>query len=151
MTQRSTGLIIAILGAICVVLALLVVIFAPDEIPVARPLALLAMAIALVVTAFGALGHFAAQGKADGLAVNGFRRWASLIAGVLSAAVMLVLMPAIGEFAAPLGEPATIIVQIVIVLFALLLAAIGIWGFLRQRAKEDKDSLQSHESPTRPR
>lgn len=70
-----------------------------------------------------------------GLAVaGGVRRWASLLVGGLGAAALLSALPAIAEFAFPLGEAMTVIVQLVFAVLAVGIGAIGVWGFVRRDA-----------------
>lgn len=145
-THRSVGLIIAILGAICVVLSGAMLFFVPAELPFIRPMVLLVVGLSLVVTAMGVARHVASRRGSDGAAFRSKQRWASLIAGVLSAVVLLALSGEVGEFARGLGDSAAIAAQVAVIVAAVAIAAIGIWGFVRTPTETRQDSFRSTEN-----
>ena len=136
--RRSLGLIVAILGAMSVVVSVLVVVTTPSGIPFARSLALLAMALALVVTALGVAHHVAEQKQSGGVTIRSVQRWASLSGGVLAAVLVMAMVPVARDFAMPLGDQAQVVVQVVLVLAAGSMAVIGIWGFAHNRTGAER-------------
>lgn len=122
--RSATGL-----GVVATALAVALIFVVPTDLPAVRLLAVLAVVGALAVTAM-AIGQLReARGQGG---TRDASRWAALLLGLLGAAGALVAGPMLGDFAAPLGSGAAVVVQVVLVVFALAVAAIGIWGFVRR-------------------
>ncbi|SDL16021.1 hypothetical protein [Tessaracoccus oleiagri] len=122
--RSATGL-----GVVATALAVALIFVVPTDLPGVRLLAVLAVVGALAVTAM-AIGQLRAARGQGGTRDAG--RWSALLLGLLGAAGALVAGPMLGDFAAPLGSGAAVVVQVVLVVFALAVAAIGIWGFVRR-------------------
>ncbi|SHJ10232.1 hypothetical protein SAMN02745244_01719 [Tessaracoccus bendigoensis DSM 12906] len=117
--------------ALCLVGAALLVVLAvvvPADLgAIVRPLIGVCAVLLVTVTGFVLAGL---RGQESPRAAP---RWASLICGALAGGAVVALLPAIGDFAHPLGPTASALVQLVFGIFGLGIVAVGIWGFVRRR------------------